>query len=1006
MALLTDSFWGQAAFPPPGDRDQADLGVSSFLDACQNVGDDDPLLHEFAEALIASDDGRDLLNAVFGNSPFLTQCILRDPIWFRQLINIGAEQSCRELIETTRQLKLSDLDEAAVMRELRILKRRVSLSIALADIARIWEWPSVTNYLSEFANAAIGVACTHALRRGAARGAFRLKSETDPEVDSGFFVIAMGKLGAHELNYSSDIDLICLFDPERIDTDDDDGLLQNVVRVTRTLARVLDERTADGYVFRVDLRLRPDPASTPLAISVLAAETYYESLGQNWERAAMIKARVAAGDMDCGQTFIGNLRPFVWRKSLDFAAIEDIHSIKRQIHAHKGGGEIAVEGHDIKTGRGGIREIEFFAQTQQLIWGGRELDLRTNRTIDAINILVEIGQVSPETARDMEAGYRFLRRVEHRLQMRNDEQTQKLPGTAEEITALATFLGYAAADDFRSDLLGHLETVQNHYGELFGASPSLSSDDDFQGSLSFTGSDSDQDTLQTLSQIGFSDPSRVDSAIRAWHHGRVRATRTTRARELLTALTPTILREIASQSDPDATFGRFDTFLSELPAGVQLFTMFQAYPQILGLIAEIMGEAPRLASHLGRRPNLLDSVLSVDFYEPIGSMDELVSECREALSDAQYLEDALDAARLWNEDKRFQLGIQMIRKVVRPVDAAEHLSDVAEAAIGILVPRVIEEFETKHGRVGGGRFCILALGKLGSREMTPSSDLDLVFIYDCNDLTSESDGSKPLAVSQYYGRLGQRIISAIMSRTAEGTLYEVDMRLRPSGNKGPISTSLEGFRKYYEETAWTWEFMTLVRSRPVFATHKLDEEISRTVEGILCRPRDVKALVTDVTEMRARIEKQYTTRSPWSIKHAPGGLVDIDFIAQFLVLVHSSNHPELLHRSSRNIFAAGQRAGLIETDTAETLIEAANLFQQILTFLSLVIDGNLDDDRVSLLSQRLKSDIAEIVEIQDFDNLYHRLVDTETNVRHIFETIVGPVGVATDDTDAIPPIMD
>lgn len=991
MALLSDTFWSQATFPSAANREHAEHGIVSFIDASNKLSDADPSVSKFADEMVVSADGRELLDAVFGNSPFLTQCILKDPMWFRDLIQDGSELACEKVIDATLKLKASELDEATTMRELRVAKRRIALGIAIADLGGVWEWPEVTKYLSAFADAAIGVACAHVLRRCAAREGLRLKSESDPEHDSGYFILAMGKLGAGELNYSSDIDLICLFDPERIDTDDDDGLLQHVVRMTRSLARILDERTIDGYVFRVDLRLRPDPASTPLAISVLAAETYYESLGQNWERAAMIKARVVAGDLDCGNTFLNNLRPFVWRKSLDFAAIEDIHSIKRQIHAHKGGGEIAVEGHDIKTGRGGIREIEFFAQTQQLIWGGRELDLRTRRTIEAIEVLVEIGQVSRSTANDLKTAYRFLRTLEHRLQMRNDEQTQKLPSTTEDISDLAVFMGYSGSDDFRTELIQQLQNVQQHYGDLFGAEPSLAANDEISGSLSFTGSESDQDTLQTLSRIGFQDPSRVDSAIRSWHHGRVRATRTTRARELLTALTPTILKEISDQSDPDATFGRFDAFLSELPAGVQLFTMFQAYPQILGLIAEIMGEAPRLASHLGRRPNLLDSVLSVDFYEPLGNMDELLSECRDALSDTQFFEDILDATRLWNGDKRFQVGIQMMRKVVNPANAAEHLSDIAETVIKILVPSVIDEFESKHGLINGGRFCILALGKLGSRELTPSSDLDLVFIYDCEDLSSESDGVKPLAVSQYYGRLGQRIISAMMSRTAEGTLYEVDMRLRPSGNKGPISTSLEGFQKYYQDAAWTWEFMTLVRSRPVFETDDMGTDVRHTIESILRNHRDQSALSTDISAMRARIEKQYPTRSPWAIKHVPGGLVDIDFIAQYLVLANATEQPDILQHNSKSIFSTAKRSRLISDQAADTLIDAALLYQQLSTFLSLVIEGALDDEGVTQLSERLKRDVAEIVESESFEKLQERLVDTEADVRHMFEMIVGPL---------------
>lgn len=1010
MVFRSDQFWAQATFPEPSDVESAERGFESFLEAANNLADNDfadaNQIGQFCQDLGASDDGIALLKGIFGNSPFLTQCILQDLPWFSHLIEVGSDTAAEEIIRATRGLKIQDLDETTTMRELRVAKRRMALTIALADIGGLWTWSTVTANLSQFADDAIGVACAFVLKKCAARGGLRISSDEDPEINSGYFVLAMGKLGARELNYSSDIDLICLFDPDRIDTDDYDELQQHAIRMTRSLARILDERTADGYVFRVDLRLRPDPASTPLAISVLAAETYYESLGQNWERAAMIKARVAAGDKECGKVFLDNLRPFVWRKSLDFAAIEDIHSIKRQIHAHKGGGEIAVEGHDIKTGRGGIREIEFFAQTQQLIWGGREIELRTRRTIDAIYALVELGQVARDVANVLETAYAFLRNLEHRLQMRNDEQTQKLPNTSEEIASLAVFLGYKTADDFRTVLVHHLSAVQRHYGELFGAAPSLSANSEISGSLSFTGADSDSDTLDTLHRLGFQEPKRIDNAIRAWHHGRVRATRSTRARELLTELTPTILSEIAKQSDPDATFGRFDDFLSGLPAGVQLFSMFQAFPKILGLIAEIMGEAPRLASHLGRRPSLLDSVLSADFYDPLGSIEELEIECRDMLGDAQFFEDILDAMRLWNGDKRFQVGIQLLRKALSARDASNHFSDIAETVLRILVPHVIEEFELKHGKVQGGQFCILALGKLGSQELTPASDLDLIFIYNCDDLSDESDGPKPLAVSQYYGRLGQRIISAIMSRTAEGTLYEVDMRLRPSGNKGPISTALEGFIKYYEESAWTWEYMTLVRTRSVFDTGGLGAEVQGTVERILRKTRDDKTIANDVATMRARIQKQYKTQCPWAIKHVAGGLVDVDFIAQYLVLAHAAEAPDILQKTSHGIIESASELGFIEKNDAQALVTAAHLYQQILTFLSLVIEGSLTDERVAQFSSSLKRDLTEITDAENFATLEKRLVDTEGVTRHIFERIVRTVGDAPSIPDEDIPVMD
>ncbi len=876
------------------------------------------------------------------------------------------------------------------MQSLRLGKRRLALTTAVADVSGHWSLYDVTEALSDFADTSISVAASHVIRKTAERGGFVLKSPNHPEIESGFIVIGMGKLGARELNYSSDVDLICLFDPDRIETDQPDKLQKHAIRMTRTLARILDERTTAGYVFRVDLRLRPDPGSTPLAISTLAAETYYESLGQNWERAAMIKARAIAGDLEAGEKFLSHLRPFVWRKSLDFAAIQDIHAIKRQMHAHKGGGEIAINGHDVKTGRGGIREIEFFAQTQQLIWGGRVPQVRSQRTIEAIRALVELGQVGDNVANDLDASYAFLRNLEHRLQMRNDEQTQKLPAEDSGIESLGNFLGYKTVGSFRAELRSHLETVSDHYSQLFNEAPALTPEDTMEGNLSFTGVESDLETLTTLKAMGFDEPEKVDAAIRAWHHGRIRATRSVRSREILTELTPAMLSSLARQSDPDSTFLRFDTFISALPAGVQLFSLFQSNPAILDLIAEIMGDAPRLATHLGRHPNLLDSVLTADFYDPIGSVDDLVTDCRSYLEDTVFFEDVLDATRRWNHDRRFQVGVQMLRRAIAPSAAAASFSDIAESVLRILIPEVIQTFSDKHGVVADGRFCVLALGKLGSRELTPSSDLDLIFVYDAPDDSEVSDGAKPLSPSLYFTRLGQRIISSVSALTAEGTLYEIDMRLRPSGNKGPVASSSSAFERYYREDAWTWEHLALVRARPVFDTDALGVDIMSTVQTALSQARDLGTLAFDVRNMRKKIAEQHKTECIWSLKHVRGGQVDIDFMAQYLVLAHANTHADLLVQNSDEIFQRAWEHGLIEKLDAESLLEAKNLFRRIQTFLALAIEGELTDQKISQFSPSLKDDLVHLSDSETFDALEKTLLALQRQIVAIFDRTLGP----------------
>ena len=560
------------ALPRPSDPRQAELG----LDQCREIG---------LDKVVDDPAGRRLLEAVFGNSPFLGRCVLSEPTFFQELLETDVDSVFTTLLARLHPAELLasavGRDETMLMQELRRAKRRAALAIALADISGVWPLEKVTLALSGFAEAALRAAVSHLLYLGHADGHIALPNPETPEQGSGLIVLGLGKLGAGELNYSSDIDLIVLYERDKVAYTGRKTVQEFFVRVARSLVKLLQDATADGYVFRVDLRLRPDPGSTPLALSTLAAETYYEGMGQNWERAAMIKARLVAGDEIAGKRFLKKLRPFIWRKHLDFAAIEDIHSIKRQIHAVKGHREVAVAGHNIKLGRGGIREVEFFAQTQQLIWGGRNPDLRCRATLDAIEALVVLGKTKRLVADSLIAAYRYLRHVEHRLQMIDDQQTQTLPPDGPALDRVALFCDHASTPEFEFMLRYHLGRVEDYYAELFEEAPSLGG----PGSLVFTGTEDDPDTVKTLRQMGFPDGSLVSGLIRTWHHGRDRATRSARAREVLTELMPRLLEALAATADPDTAFRRFDGFLQALPAGVQLFALLHSNPELLTLIA-------------------------------------------------------------------------------------------------------------------------------------------------------------------------------------------------------------------------------------------------------------------------------------------------------------------------------------------------------------------------------------------------------------------------------------
>ncbi|HEV2188640.1 MAG TPA: bifunctional [glutamine synthetase] adenylyltransferase/[glutamine synthetase]-adenylyl-L-tyrosine phosphorylase [Stellaceae bacterium] len=971
----------------PGDMRLLALGEAAWQEALAETGDAASPAHGWS----TTKPGRDLLAALFGNSPFLTGVAVREWAFLTRLVELGADAAFREIIGETANPPDGET-QAELMRRLRIARRRVALTVAVADIAGAWDLERQMQVLTGFAEAALDAGIGHLLRKAAADKL--LPAEAPAPKQSGLIVLGMGKLGGGELNYSSDIDLILLYDPARAPPLARDALHSLCNRLARELVRILDERTVDGYVFRTDLRLRPDPRSTPLVMSVDAALAYYETAGQNWERAALIKARPVAGDRVAGARFLAELQPYIWRKHLDFAAIADIHSIKRQIQAHRGGGRIAVNGHDIKIGRGGIREIEFFAQTQQLIWGGRRRQLRVGATCEALRRLAASGQIDTACSTALIDDYRFLRGVEHRLQMVDDAQTHRLPGDAEGIGRLALFLGYADAAAFTAELVAHLTSVEKHYAELFEEAPSLAG----SGNLVFTGADDDPGTLDTLAQMGFADPSAVTGMVRDWHHGRMRATRSQRAREILTNLVPELLHIFAGTAVPDSALQRFDRFLARLPAGIQLFSLFHANPGLLRLVADIMAEAPLLAESLAHRTSLLDSVLSADFLAPLPSPAGLAADLGNLLAGARDYSDTLDLLRRWANERRFQVGVQLLHRRLDGGGAGAALADIAETVLVALVSAVSEDFARAHGTVPGGETALLAMGRLGSREMTLASDLDLILIYDAPETSAESDGARPLAVSTYYARLTQRLIGAITAPTGEGRLYEVDMRLRPSGASGPIATSLDSFALYQRQSAWTWEHMALTRARPVSGSAGLRRRLEAAIKTALIMARDPGRLVADVAEMRQRIADEHPRPADWDLRYRRGGLVDLEFIVQYLMLREAAATPEVLRRDTGAAVAALSGAGILPPQAAQALGDAVTLLRNARTLLTLLFEGPPEPEA---LAGPAGATLARCAGAIDFARLDADINDTCAAVAEWYETLIAtPARAAAEPRQA------
>jgi [glutamine synthetase] adenylyltransferase / [glutamine synthetase]-adenylyl-L-tyrosine phosphorylase len=838
-------------------------------------------------------------------------------------------------------------DTAELMSILRRAKRHISTLTAIADLKGEWRDLAVTRHLSVFADFAVGAALHHLLREAHARKAIRLPDPKNPARDCSVAVIALGKWGAFELNYSSDIDLMVLFDPQKSPVKDKDETQNFFIRLTRDLARVLDQPTEDGYVFRTDLRLRPDPGAMPLAVSIDTAETYYGSLGQNWERAAMIKSRPVAGDEGLGADFMKIMSAWIWRRNLDFAAIQDIHSIKRQINAKQAQkGRAAAKGNpflnfNVKLGHGGIREIEFFAQTQQLIYGGREPRLREPGTLAALATLAQTGHIPEEVRAQLEKSYLFLRRVEHRLQMQDDRQTHSLPATSAAFSDFSRFMEYASPEKFTADLTMHTGAVKKLYAELFTESPSLAG----PGNLVFTGVEDDPETLETLRKMGFAEPARVTSAIRGWHHGRYRAVRSERARQILTELVPHLLKAFSATPHPDDAFIRFDRFLERLPSGIPIFSMFMKHPPQMELVADIMGTSPALAGHLGTHPQVLDGVLSRDFFGRLPDLAWLKEDLSRYLTSARDYQDVLDFTRRWAREKRFHAGIHILRHLSEHRRCRLYLSDIAEAALSCLVPLVEKEFAQAHGRFRTGEFMILAMGGFAAQEMFADSDLDIVALYKTDAAEKTSNGEKPLPPNVYYIRLMQRLIAALTAPTAEGILYEVDARLRPAGEKGPIAAQMEGFFDYQRKDAWVWEHMSLIRSRLVYAAPKTAAAFSREIEKILSAPRDEKKLRHDMLDMRARVEKQFGSKDDWNMKYRRGGIMDIMFAVHFLVLQHAEKHSGLLHPSLEETLKRLQAQKLLSKRDAAPLLRALQHAQDVQSYLRLAAELPFDPEK-------------------------------------------------------------
>jgi len=800
-----------------------------------------------------SPDWADALRRARAHAPFLARALERRADL--------AELLARGEIDDALALALTSgagVDDVGVA--LRRERLALSLVVAIADLAGAWDLAQVTGTLSAFADRALDAAIGAAIRR-----------RVPDAPNAGFSGIALGKHGAQELNYSSDIDPILLFDPDTLPRRDRDDPAEAAQMVARRVVELLSTITAEGYVFRIDLRLRPQAEVTPLALSFAAAITHYESSALAWERAAFIRARAASGDLAQGQAFLDTIRPFVWRRSLDFGAIAEIGRLTTRIRDHYIGGQIVGPGYDLKRGRGGIREVEFFAQTHQLIHGGRNPALRLRGTRATLDALATAGIIAPDDAAMLGRSYDRLRTLEHRLQMVADQQTHSLPADPAALDNVARLDGLADGPALVAELAQISERVGSRFDALIAAwAP--------RGTLAV----GDRPLALDLTELGFAEPEALAVRIESWNNGKFRALRSEAAREAFARIRSPLLRALAAAPDRDRALLRWEQLIEHLPSAINVFRLLEARPALFDMVMRVLAHAPRLADDLARRADLLDALIDMTAFDLPGGVDAIAARLARTEKGDDY-QCLLDAVRRKVGEMRFALGVQLIEQANGALDIAAALSRVAEATIAVLTAATEAEFAAVHGTVPDARLVILGLGRLGGGALTHASDLDLVFLFS-GDFAGESDGTRPLGATLYFARLSQRVSVALSAPTAAGALYDIDTRLRPSGTQGPIAVSLDSFARYQAHEAWTWEHMALCRARTVYGSPSDRAALDAIIASVLKTPRDPHVLRADVLKMRAEMARHKPAKGPLDVKLARGGLVDAEFIVHYLQL--------------------------------------------------------------------------------------------------------------------------
>ena len=949
--------------------DQAEAGMDRLRDAAARQGRD------ALGAALDTPAGGTFFSFLFGNSPHLSLLLQRDP----ELTQALVEQAPDAITDRLRgELASADpaMDRDELMTFLRRRRNRVAVIAAVYDCFGIRGVMDCAELLSDMADHAVRLTASHLLLDRVRRGDL----EAPADERWGYFVLAMGKHGSRELNYSSDIDLIVMYDPDAVRYTGRRTLSDCFVRVTQDLVRILQTRTGDGYVFRTDLRLRPDPSSTPVAITVDSAMNYYERFGRTWERTALIKARPVAGDLTAGAAFLERLSPFIWDEALDFTSVEEIRSMSQQIHDFHGHGAVKAPGHNVKLGRGGIREIEFFVHMHQLAYGGRNRRLRGPRLLEMLATLDREHHIMPRETAALRDAYLWLRRVEHRLQMVNDAQTQKLPESDDGMAHVAAFMGLDSAAELVSRIERTADEVHDLYRTRFNVPES---EQDITAAI-LEGPDENPDAVAKLEAAGFTQALTAIATFRGWAEGRHASTGSERARAIIREILHEIVDAVGKTPDPDRALARLDRFLQNLPEDISFFSMLRANTWLLNLIAVVMGSAPRMADILGANPRLLQAVLDPSFFLPLPGRERLAQDLDERLEGRREAAERAGQVTAWAGDRRFQVGVQALQNLVTVDEASTSLSDVAAVVIDVLFRDAVARLQEKHGAAPGGGCAVVAMGKLGAGEMTFESDLDLLFVAG-PEAAGQTAGPQPIDARSFYRRAAGELAAHLRSRSTYGRLYEMDERRRPSGGGEPAVLTLDEFRGRCD-AAPAPDLMALTRAGVLCGEAAAAGAVTAAIRGALARPRETGPLLQAAAGRRAAAAAAHRSGDPFDLQHARGGLADLEVCAQYLQLRHAHESPQVLTKATAVCFEALGSAGIVPEDEARLLAGAVRMQRTLQAMLRLTWSRG---EPVSGAPATLRLKLAAALECDGFQALEQKLRRTQEAASAVIERRIG-----------------